>query len=124
FVARPRQLQPLGVGAEAAVELGDRELRVVEPIECPEEARRDARREGEHDPSVLEKRSHVCVKSQVTECYLGTTRASAATVSKRISRAARSARSTASSRLAPTARTAPARSAPRRKGAKIVPGSR
>src|SRR5947208_5010200 len=52
LVARPRQAEPPGLGAEPAVHLRDRELRVVDPIERLEEAVRDPRREDQHQPSL------------------------------------------------------------------------
>ena len=52
LVARPWQIQALGLGAEPPVHLGDRDPPIIEPVESPEQARRDPRRKGEHIPSV------------------------------------------------------------------------
>src|SRR5689334_15539441 len=104
LVARPRQPQPLGLSSEPPVQLGEGEARVVDAVEDPEEARGDPRSEGEHAPSVLEKSSRVCARSQVTLCHKAVLRSSyaAAVVSTGApSRASKAAMSTSCSKVRP-----------------------
>ena len=60
LIARPRQLKAFRLSPEPPVEFGEGEARIVDAVEDPEEARGDPGREGEHEPSVLEKSSRVC----------------------------------------------------------------
>ena len=70
LVARSAETEPLRLGAEATVDLRDRNAPVVEPGEGGEEPGREPWREGEHAVSVPEKPSRVCAEFQVTLCYL------------------------------------------------------
>jgi hypothetical protein len=55
LIAGPRQAKPLRFGAQPAVDLGEAEPRIVQPVERSKQAGRDPGREREHDPSVREK---------------------------------------------------------------------